>query len=74
MTLDSIAAVLDALKADNQWEHDRIMAQLLRMNGMVYENRDDITRLKEQSNMRSGALGIFTVIAATIAGWIGVQK
>ena len=74
VTLDSIAAVLDALKADNQREHDRIMAQLLRMNGVVYENRDDITRLKEQSNMRSGALGIFTVIAATIAGWIGVQK
>ena len=73
VTLDSLAATLDALKQDNQREHDRIMAQLLAMNGQVRENGDDITRLKEQQNIRTGALGVFTVLAATISGWLGMR-
>ena len=58
VTLDSIEATLESLQADNQREHDRIMAQLLRMNGQVRENTDDSTRLKEQSIARTGALGV----------------
>ena len=73
VTLDSLAATLDALKQDNQREHDRIMAQLLAMNGQVRENGDDITRLKEQQNIRTGALGVFTVIASVVAGWLGMR-
>ena len=74
VTLDSIEATLESLQADNQREHDRIMAQLLRMNGQVRENTDDITRLKEQSNARTGALGVFTVIASVVAGWLGMRQ
>ena len=74
VTLDSLAATLDALKQDNQREHDRIMAQLLAMNGQVRENGDDITRLKEQQNIRTGALGVFTVIASVVAGWLGMRQ
>ncbi len=74
VTLESIEATLIALKDDNQREHDRIMEQLLRMNGQVRGNSDDITRLKEQSNARTGALGVFTVIASVIAGWLGMRQ
>ena len=73
VTLESLGATLDALKADNQREHDRIMAQLMAMNGKVNGHSDDITRLKEQSNTRSGALGVFTVIASVVAGWLGMR-
>jgi hypothetical protein len=74
VTLESIEATLVALKEDNQREHDRIMAQLLRMNGVVNGHSDDITRLQEQSNARTGALGVFTLIAAAIAGWLGIRQ
>lgn len=73
VNLESIAATLDALKQDNQREHDRIMAQLLRMNGVMNGHSNDITRLQEQQNIRTGALGVFTVIASVIAGWLGMR-
>ena len=74
VTLEGIAATLDALLKSNDEAHERIESRLERMNGTVRTNCDRITRLEEQQNVRTGALGALSIGIGAVAAWLGMRQ
>ena len=66
-------------RIDERTEHivkrvDSIDIKLDKLNGTVDTHVEKIARLEERQGILAGIQGTFTMIAAGLAAWIGLQK